>query len=526
MAKKLFTAEKACAMMQLSSSSGEEDSDSGSDWIPVDSGSLSDSDSSSEPERAGPSSKRARFGSGVQSNVAARAISSDSNSETEGPSERRGGRIQPRVREREAVPFQIAHPQWLPPNMEEPQIPPFTAASGIMVDTGNMSPINFFQMFVPDEFLQYIVEQTNNYAAQYFAANPTSVYVTKWTPTNLAELRIFLGLVLNMGLTWRPQLSMYWSRNALHQSPQYSGKMPMLRYKMLMRFLHFNNNAEDLSREDPSRDRLFKLRPLLDHLNTKFSEIYVPEREIAVDESLMPYQGRLGIKQYIPTKRARYGVKLYKLCESSTGYTYSFRIYEGKDRLLQPEGCPAYMGTNGKIVVGLISPLLNKGYHLYLDNFYTSVPLFKFLFDAQTVACGTLRANRKGLPEEVVHKKLKKGEMCSLRSSELLVMKYKDKRDVLMLTTMHTEAMMSVRSQRQETEKPQAILDYSKYMGAVDFSDQMLSYYLNVDSEAMTMKQAGWKAHWRTTGNKGEEEGRGQKVEHKKAGLHSECFSP
>lgn len=40
--------------------------------------------------------------------------------------------------------------------------------------------------------------------------------------------------------------------------------------------------------------------------------------------------------------------------------------------------------------------LLNKGYHLYVDNFYTSPVLAEYLFTENTLLTGTLRSNRKG----------------------------------------------------------------------------------------------------------------------------------
>ena len=39
--------------------------------------------------------------------------------------------------------------------------------------------------------------------------------------------------------------------------------------------------------------------------------------------------GRVGCHLYIPTKHERYGVKLFMLCESNTGYLSNFIIYTG-----------------------------------------------------------------------------------------------------------------------------------------------------------------------------------------------------
>jgi len=74
--------------------------------------------------------------------------------------------------------------------------------------------------------------------------------------------------------------------------------------------------------------------------------------------------------------------KLFKLCESSSGYIYSFRIYVGKDTLFQfPPGVPqppTQYGPTERIVWFLMLPIMKKG-HLYVENYYTSIPLFTAL---------------------------------------------------------------------------------------------------------------------------------------------------
>ncbi|XP_068098335.1 piggyBac transposable element-derived protein 4-like [Hyperolius riggenbachi] len=493
MPKRLYSAEEAAAILQdsgeeeLETQEAVEESDmtdmSDTDWLPGEgSESLDDSDSESDSDSAGPSPAQ-RPRAEVQARSTVPVISSDSDTSADErsipqPSRQRAVRRRAaRVSQRPPVPEDLLHPQWSPSAMETPNVPPFTGRSGIKVATDHFTPLNFYQLFLTDSLLQLIADQTNLYAEQCRAANPTAMSA-RWIPTNPTELKVFLGLTLNMGLLKKPQLRQYWTTQPNYDTPMYYAIMPRLRYEMLLRFLHFNNNADMLQREDPAFDRLFKLRPLLTHLNQQFADVYVPERHIAVDESLFSFHGRLSIKQYIPNKRAKYGIKLYKLCESGNGYIYNFHIYEGKDSLLQPAGCPPYMSSSEKIVIQLVNPLLHQGYHLYMDNYYSSVPLFKFLYSAQTVACGTVRANRKGLPQQVVNKRLNRGESFSYRSSELLALKYKDRRDVMFLSTIHTEATTTVRSRREVVVKPVAVTNYNKYMGGVDLADQKLAPYL------------------------------------------------
>uniref|UniRef100_A0A0B7BFW1 PiggyBac transposable element-derived protein domain-containing protein n=2 Tax=Arion vulgaris TaxID=1028688 RepID=A0A0B7BFW1_9EUPU len=60
------------------------------------------------------------------------------------------------------------------------------------------------------------------------------------------------------------------------------------------------------------------------------------------------------------------------------------------------------------MVVYLIAPLLGKGHHVYCDNWYTSLRLFLYLLEKQTLACGTIRVGR-GIPEQLQLVQLDKG---------------------------------------------------------------------------------------------------------------------
>jgi len=91
--------------------------------------------------------------------------------------------------------------------------------------------------------------------------------------------------------------------------------------------MHFNDNTLDLPRDTPNRDRVFKVRPLIDKLNKKFSSVPV-EENLSLDEQLCPTKAVLYLKQYLPLKPHKWGYKLFVLCGVS-GYGYNFEIYTG-----------------------------------------------------------------------------------------------------------------------------------------------------------------------------------------------------
>ena len=79
-----------------------------------------------------------------------------------------------------------------------------------------------------------------------------------------------------------------------------------------------------------------------------------------------------------------------------------------------------------RVVLGLLeeAKLLDKGHHIYMDNYYSSPQLFDELFYRETYACGTARLNRKGMPKTVANAKLKPLESVFMRNGPLLCLKW------------------------------------------------------------------------------------------------------
>ncbi|XP_037915254.1 piggyBac transposable element-derived protein 4-like [Hermetia illucens] len=214
-----------------------------------------------------------------------------------------------------------------------------------------------------------------------------------------------------------------------------------------------------------------KIDSLVQKLVGKFRSLYVPPEVIVVDESMIKFYGRLRIKTYNPSKASSYGIKVYKLCTVNS-YTWSYEIYAGAS--IQYEG----LDKPGTVVGKLCEPLLDQGRVLIADNYYTSVPLPKYLKDRKTDLCGTLRKNRVGLPLNVTKSKLKKGQwVARQKDNYITVLKWHDKRDVLMISTCHGDEMTSVRTRLGETLKPNAVIDYNDAKKGIDVADQLSSYH-------------------------------------------------
>ncbi|GBL99482.1 PiggyBac transposable element-derived protein 4 [Araneus ventricosus] len=239
-----------------------------------------------------------------------------------------------------------------------------------------------------------------------------------WKNTDIKELNLFFGLLLLQGIVSKSVEAWYWSKRPILSTPFFGQIMSEKRYGLLMKFLHFENSDKFDKKTHPN-PKLRKNFHIHEMLVQKFKSAYTPNQSVAIDESLVAFKCLLGWKQYIPTKRARFGLKFFQLYESESGYTWNSIIYTGKGTIFMEEN--EHYGLSTKCVLTLIHELKNNGYSL-TDNFYTSPEVAEIQLKYKTDVTGTVRGNRKGLPTEFKTMKLRKGEIKAYQKDKIMVL--------------------------------------------------------------------------------------------------------
>ena len=139
-----------------------------------------------------------------------------------------------------------------------------------------------------------------------------------------------------------------------------------------------------------------------------------------------------------------------------------------------------------------MTPYLDKGCHVFTDNYYNSVSLTEYLSRHSTYITGTLRVDRKCNPKKVIKEKVQKGDMIWRSKNDITVCKWKDKREVLTISNAHNPEMVKVSNRRgKEKMKPNIVRDYNNSMSGIDRSDQMLFYHSALRKTLRWYKKAG-----------------------------------
>lgn len=233
-----------------------------------------------------------------------------------------------------------------------------------------------------------IIKYTND-KAQKFIDNKPQVRrspLRNLKPILRQELNKFLGLCIVMGNIRMPSLKHYWKmKNSIYKHPIIGQTMARNRFQVILLALRFYDTNIPVTKKEK-----------IDYIVKNFKTYYSPGKHLSIDEALLGFKGRLSYEQYIPLKRSRFGIKLYEL-STSEGYILNVILYTGKGTVLDDKE----NGHSYQIVMKLLKDYLGKGHAVYMDNFYNSIPLAKKLLRCGTQVTGTLRSNRKGIPDMV-----------------------------------------------------------------------------------------------------------------------------
>ncbi|KAJ8303669.1 hypothetical protein KUTeg_018779 [Tegillarca granosa] len=86
-------------------------------------------------------------------------------------------------------------------------------------------------------------------------------------------------------------------------------------------------------------------------------------------------------------------------------------------------------------VAKLSEHYLGRYHYITVDNAFTSPALAKYLFENETYMTGTVRGTRKGMPQSF-RQKVKKGDKFVRQSGPVVTLKYEDRKNVCLLSTM------------------------------------------------------------------------------------------
>ena len=151
----------------------------------------------------------------------------------------------------------------------------------------------------------------------------------------------------------------------------------MKRFWLLNRYFHISD-----PRQENRTDKLTKIRPLISKLENAFQNVYVPGKNLSIDEGLVKFIGRLSFKQYMPKKPNRLGTKFWMLADFETYFVPRFQVYLGEQENTDENDVERVRGLGFEVVDFLGKPYFNAYRNFYFDNYFSSVSLLQHLLQS------------------------------------------------------------------------------------------------------------------------------------------------
>lgn len=175
---------------------------------------------------------------------------------------------------------------------------PFVANTGPVSNLTGYSAHDFFQLMFKEENFLRIAEETNRYPRQSMETKPDHT----WRETKAEGIRAFFALNILLGIKQLPEVYSYWLKNPLLGVSEVQKIFSRNQYAKITQYLHVNDKRNEVPRSHANHDKLFKVCPLLDSVVDATKSEYWLTQNVAVDEAMIPFKGRLLLKQYMPLK--------------------------------------------------------------------------------------------------------------------------------------------------------------------------------------------------------------------------------
>lgn len=329
-------------------------------------------------------------------------------------------------------------------------------------------PIDALEVFLDDTFFETVLKFTNE-SLKLKRENSSNVssYYQDFEPV---EIRAAIGLLILCGILKSKGESLEQMWSDMYGRPVLKATMPLKRFQTFLAMARFDDKPSRKERE--KSDKLAAIRELFDSFVAKSKSAYTPSPFVCVDETLIGFRGKCPFRVYMPCKPARYGIKIWSLCDNGTHYLCNCQVYTGKDA--HADGPEKQQGA--RVVKDLVSYLYGSGGNVTMDNFFTSYTLGQQLLVNNMTLLGTVRKNRREVPKDLLSKHRDEHSSQFVFTADTSMVAYVPKagRSVLLMSTMHSQPDVY---EEDPSKKPFMILDYNETKGAVDAFDEQISAY-------------------------------------------------
>ena len=257
-------------------------------------------------------------------------------------------------------------------------VPPVTHSRQCNIVTGSPAPTRatdvattmyeVFNVFLGDEIVDTICTFTNAEASrvvQELNANAVPNRMRIWIDVDPVEIRAFFGVLLIAGaLRCRKEtISEMWTTDETTRCAVFTAAMARNRFAHILQFIRFHDKSTRVQRK--ANDKFAAISEVWDQFVENCKKLFEPFEDMSVDEQLVAFRGKCPMRQYMKSKPAKYGIKVWAAADVKMSYLYNLQVYTGK----LPGNAPE-KNLGHRVVCDLMEPLFGTGRGVTTDNFF------------------------------------------------------------------------------------------------------------------------------------------------------------
>lgn len=336
------------------------------------------------------------------------------------------------------------------------------------------SELDCWSLFCNEDMLSIVLTYTNMQIAERKAACEVVANHYFMKEISMSELKAYIGLLYIAGFyrSGRQNTVDLWASDGTGVEI-FRLTMARQRFHFIQSCLRFDDKS---TREERKQlDNLAPIRQIFEMFVENCKKAYILGEYTTIDEMLLAFRGRCKFRQYIPSKPAKYGIKILALVDAKNFYVFNLEIYAGK----QPEGPFSLSNKPFDVVNRLVQPISKTGRNVTFDNWFTSYELVSHLLkEHKLTSVGTVRKNKRQVPPE----------FCKTRGAEVYSSKFGFQKDitlvshipkknkvVLLMSSLHHNAQID--ESTGEKKKTEINTFYNSTKGGVDVADELSATY-------------------------------------------------
>jgi hypothetical protein len=156
-----------------------------------------------------------------------------------------------------------------------PPTHPFTKNAGPQFHLlPDAEPMDYFSLLLNDKLLNNIVVETNRYARHKISElqlSPRSIW-SRWSDVLVPEMKVFLGLIINMGLMPLPDIKDYWSSEWITQIKCFCDVLSRVRFFQILWIMHMGNDTTVESNWATKRTK--KVQGVTEYIKKQFQKYF------------------------------------------------------------------------------------------------------------------------------------------------------------------------------------------------------------------------------------------------------------